>query len=320
MSSAFGFVEKTMKKILENINRNLELEKGKLVMVCLLFLFLLFYFFNSMFITIYPGYVGVKFNRLFGGTVTNKIYPDGFYVIFPWDKMYVYDVRVQGFNQAVPVITQNGLRLTVHVAVRFHLDSVRLPMLHLSVGPDYLEKVAIPVAISSIRDVVSRYRPEEAYSLVSQKIQDEILIEIVRELGGVPILYDSIVIENIELPPTINEAIQNKLVQEQLALAYEFRLRAQRMEIERKKLEAQGIEAFNKTVRETLTPDLLTWLGIQATKELASSSNAKVVIIGAGSKGLPIILNAETPVGVPVLEQQGDSQQPQGEAAPQSGN
>ncbi len=308
-----------MKKILENINRNLELEKGKLVMIGLLGLFLLFYFFNSMFITIYPGHVGVKFNRLFGGTVTDKIYPDGFYVIFPWDKIYVYDVRVQGFNQAVPVITQNGLRLTVHVAVRFHLDAARLPMLHLTVGPDYLEKVAIPVAISSIRDVVGRYKPEEAYSLVSQNIQDEILVEIVRELGGVPILYDNIAIENIELPPTIVEAIQNKLVQEQLALAYEFRLNAQRMEIERKKLEAQGIEAYNITVRESLTPDLLTWLGIQATQELASSSNAKVVIIGAGSKGLPIILNAETPVGIPTPEQS-DSQQFQGEAAQQSGN
>jgi regulator of protease activity HflC (stomatin/prohibitin superfamily) len=282
-----------MKKILDNIKKNFEVEKGRLAVISLLCLFALFYFFHSMFITIHPGFVGVKFNRLFGGSVTNKIYPDGFYVIFPWDKIYPYEVRIQGFNQAVPVICQNGLRLTVSIAVRFHPDPNRLPLLHLSVGPDYLNKVVIPVAVSSTRNVVGKYKPEEAYSIASQRMQDEILIEIISELGNIPILYDSIVIENIELPPAINEAIQMKLRQEQKYLEYEFRIKAEQKEIERKKLEAQGIEAFNETVKRSLTGDLLTWFGIVATKELASSPNSKVVVIGGGKNGLPIILNAE---------------------------
>lgn len=300
-----------IKKGFQNFSRNLELEKGKIVLICLLFLFFLLFFFNSVFITVYPGYVGVKFNRLFGGTVADKVYPDGVYVIFPWDKMYAYDVRVQGFDQEVEIISQNGLKLTVYIAVRFHLDPNRLPTLHLGVGPDYLEKVAIPLAVSSVRDVVARYRPEEVYSVASQKIQDEILIEILSELGGIPILFDNILIKRIELPDVIHKAIQNKLVQEQLALAYEFRLKAQQMEIERKLLEARGIEQYNILIRETLTPDLLTWLGIQATKELATSENAKVVVIGGGSNGLPIILNAETPPTIPVaIDGSGTQQSP----------
>jgi regulator of protease activity HflC (stomatin/prohibitin superfamily) len=282
-----------MKEILENIKKNFEVEKGRLTVISLICLFTLFYFFHSMFITVHPGFVGVKFNRLFGGSVTDKIYPDGFYVIFPWDRIYPYEVRIQGFNQAVPVICQNGLRLTVIVAVRFHPDPNRLPLLHLSVGPDYLNRVVIPVAVSSVRNVVGKYKPEEAYSIASQKMQDEILIEIISELGNIPILYDSVVIENIELPPTINEAIQLKLRQEQKYLEYEFRIKAEQKEIERKKLEAQGIEAFNETIKRSLTGDLLTWFGIVATRELAASPNSKVVVIGSGKNGLPIILNAE---------------------------
>jgi regulator of protease activity HflC (stomatin/prohibitin superfamily) len=286
-----------MKRILENFKKNFEAEKGTLVVVSLLCLFALFYFFHSMFITIRPGYVGVKFNRLFGGSVMDKIYPDGFYIIFPWDKIYPYEVRIQGFNQAVPVICQNGLRLTVSIAVRFHPDPNRLPFLHLSVGPDYLDRVVIPVAVSSVRNVVGKYKPEEAYSIASQRMQDEILIEIISELGNIPILYDSVVIENIELPSAINEAIQMKLRQEQKYLEYEFKIKAEQKEIERKKLEAQGIEAFNEAIKRSLTGDLLTWFGIVATRELAGSPNSKVVVIGSGKNGLPIILNAEsTPV------------------------
>ncbi len=267
--------------------------KGVLAVVTLLLLFLLLFFFPSIFITIYPGEVGVKFNRLFGGTVRDKIYPDGFYVIFPWDRMYRYDVRVQGFQQTVYMLTSYGLNLEVDVAVRFRPEMERLPELHLRVGPQYLEKVVIPMTISSVRQVLGKYTPEEIYSTAAERMQDQILQQVVEETGRVPIVYDSLVIERILLPPLIREAIEKKLLFQQQMLAYEFRLEAERKEIERKMLEAEGIARYNIRVRESITGDLLTWKGINATTELAASNNAKVVIIGSGKGGLPVILNME---------------------------
>lgn len=267
--------------------------KGVLAVVTLLLLFLLLFFFPSIFITVYPGEVGVKFNRLFGGTVRDKIYPDGFYVMFPWDRMYRYDVRVQGFQQTVYMLTSYGLNLEVDVAVRFRPEMERLPELHLRVGPQYLEKVVIPMTISSVRQVLGKYTPEEIYSTEAERMQDQILQQVVEQTGRVPIVYDSLVIERILLPQMIREAIEKKLLFQQQMLAYEFRLEAERKEIERKMLEAEGIARYNIRVRESITGDLLTWKGITATTELAASNNAKVVIIGSGKGGLPVILNME---------------------------
>jgi len=277
----------------EGVKRFYHRNKGVLAVVTLLLLFLLLFFFPSIFITVYPGEVGVKFNRLFGGTVRDKIYPDGLYVIFPWDRMYRYDVRVQGFQQTVYMLTSYGLNLEVDVAVRFRPEMERLPELHLRVGPQYLEKVVIPMTISSVRQVLGKYTPEEIYSTEAERLQDQILQQVVEQTGRVPIVYDSLVIERILLPPLIREAIEKKLLFQQQMLAYEFRLEAERKEIERKMLEAEGIAKYNVRVRESLTGDLLTWKGITATTELAASNNAKVVIIGSGKGGLPVILNLE---------------------------
>ncbi len=267
--------------------------RGVLAVVTLLLLFFLLFFFPSIFITVYPGEVGVKFSRLFGGTVRDKIYPDGFYVIFPWDKIYRYDVRVQGFEQTVHMLTSYGLSLEVDVAVRFRPEKERLPELHLSVGPQYLEKVVIPMTVSSVRQVLGKYTPEQIYSTATERMQDEIMLEVVGQTGRVPIIYDSFVIQRIILPTKIREAIERKLLFEQQMLAYQFRLEAERLEIERKMLEAEGIARYNERVRNSITGDLLTWKGIVATSELAASENSKVVIIGSGKGGLPVILNME---------------------------
>ncbi len=267
--------------------------RGRLALVTLLLLFLLLFFFKSIFITVYPGEMGVKFNRLFGGTVVNRIYPDGFYVIFPWDKLYTYDVRIQGFQREVSTLSSEGLYIGVDIAVRFHLDRERLPYLHLNVGPEYMEKVVIPISISSVRQVVGRYQPEGIYSLDSQKMCDDVLIEVINQTGRIPIIYDSLVIERITLPDRIKTAIENKLRHQQELLAYKYRIEAQTAEIRRLSLEAEGIAVYNDRIRKSLSPELLTWAGVKATSDLASSNNAKLVIVGGGKNGLPVILNMD---------------------------
>lgn len=276
-----------IKKLKEQLHKN----RGKITLFTLLVLFFLLYFFPSVFITVYPGTVGVKFNRLFGGTVTDRVYPDGFYVLFPWDRMYVYDTRVHGFQNTVSVLCSNGLNVQVNISVRCHPDIERLPALHLFVGPDYLDKLVIPISISSVRDIVGQYKPEELYSTATQEMQNAILVEITREIGRVPLIIDSVVVESIMLPDKIRDAIERKLEFQQILLSYNFRLVIEQREIERKTLEAEGMARYNQKVRESLSDSLLSWQGIQATKDLAASNNAKIVVIGNSRNGLPIILD-----------------------------
>jgi len=260
----------------------------------LIVLFFVIYLADLIFITVYPGHAGVLFKRLFQGTVTNKVYNEGLNIIAPWNKMYVYDVRIKEKKQTVNVLSQNGLTIQVTVSLRYHVVREKTPILHKKVGPDYEEKIIIPSIISSVREVVGEYRPEEIYTTARHLIQDKLLIEVIEETGRIPIIYDDVIVENIALPDIINNAIEMKLKQQQEYLEYEFRVKKAEREIERKEKEAIGISNFQKIVTESLSPDLLKWKGIMATLELAKSSNTKVIIVGGGENGLPIIFNADT--------------------------
>jgi regulator of protease activity HflC (stomatin/prohibitin superfamily) len=289
-------------KLHDILHRN----RGKLIVLTALALFFFFYFFPSILITVQPGQVGVKFSRLFGGTVLDKVYPDGLYVLWPWDKLFRYDVRVQGFQRTVSVLCSNGLNVQVNIALRCHPDPERLPKLHLQIGPEYLDKLVIPVTVSSVRDVVGQYKPEELYSTASQEMQNAILVEIIREIGRAPLIIDSVVVESIELPAKIRDAIERKLEFQQILLAYNYRLVIEHREVERKVLEAEGVAKYNQKVRDSLSDSLLTWQGIKATKELAESDNAKIVVIGNSRNGLPVILDmGDKPVGEKTPEKKG---------------
>jgi len=104
------------------------------------------------------------------------------------------------------------------------------------------------------------------------------------------ILLRTLLIRSINLPSKIKEAIELKLNQEQESLAYKFRIEKATKEAERKRIEAEGIAAYNKIINSSLTDRILKQKGIDATLELAKSSNTKTIVIGSGKDGLPLIL------------------------------
>ncbi len=266
-----------------------------IITVLLIVLFILAYSIESIFITIYPGKAGVLFKRIFNqGTVMDKTFDEGLNIIFPWDKMYIYDIRFQEKKQTVNVLSQNGLTIEVVVSIRYYLVSTDLPILHKIVGPDYMDKIIIPSIISSVREVVGGYLPEEIYTTARHLIQDKLIVEVIEETGRVPVVYDTIIVESIVLPELINNAIELKLKQQQEFLEYEFRIKKAEQEIDRKKKEALGIKQYQNIIAESLSPELLQWKGIMATLELAQSPNTKVIIVGGGENGLPIIFNADS--------------------------
>ena len=236
-----------------------------------------------------PGAQGVLF-KLFGGGIQSEFFGEGIHIVLPWDTMYVYDVRVQDGPERLSVLASNGLSVGLDVSIRFRPLGAELPALHQEIGPAYYAKIITPTIRSEIRKIVGQFTPEEIYSTKRQEVETNIIEGIEAALVGKHVIVETILIRNVELPEKLRIAISEKLEEEQRAEKMVFTLERERQEASRKAIEAKGIADFQRIVAQGLTPDLLRWKGIEATESLSRSDNAKVVVIGAGPSGLPLIL------------------------------
>eukprot|EP00746_Dinoflagellata_sp_MGD_P043597 gnl/MRDRNA2_/MRDRNA2_205947_c0_seq1.p1 gnl/MRDRNA2_/MRDRNA2_205947_c0~~gnl/MRDRNA2_/MRDRNA2_205947_c0_seq1.p1 ORF type:complete len:236 (+),score=9.41 gnl/MRDRNA2_/MRDRNA2_205947_c0_seq1:67-708(+) len=211
----------------------------------------------------------------------------------PWNKMYIYEVRQQETGEKMSVLSSNGLEITVDVSIWFQPLYEKLPLLHQEKGQEYLPRVVKPAIRSATRSVIGRYTPEEIYSSKRDIIQSEISEETRKILAGQYVQLNEVLVRDITLPPTIKAAIEAKLKQEQESLEYEFKLTKAKKEAERQRIDAEGKAAANKILSESLTDKILKEKGIEATLKLAESPNSKVIVVGSGKDGLPIILGGQ---------------------------
>lgn len=278
-----------------NINENKNPFKGmnptKYIIYGFLAIILFSLLTNTTFITIDPGHKGVKFKRFAGGIQKDKIYDQGFHVVMPWDDMIVYDVRLNEDFETMDVLSKNGLSIAVELSYRYQPIDVKIGYLHDGIGVDYMERIIKPEIRSATREVIGKYLPEELYSTKREAIQDEIYNQTKAAVEDKFISVDAILIRSVQLPEKLKNAIEQKLEEEQLAFQFEFKLDRERKEAERKIIEAQAKADANRILNASLSDKLLKDKGIEATLELALSPNSKVVIIGSGEGGLPLILN-----------------------------
>jgi len=267
-----------------------------MVITTLMFLIVLAFFWSNIVISIRSGEEGVLWSRLFG-TMVERIYLEGTHLVLPWNVMTIYNVRYQHVDRRFLVLSRDGLEITVDVTIRFKPMDKQVPKLHQLVGPTYVDTIVSPEVNTAVRTVIGRFRPDELYAAAVDEIQADIVNLARREVRNRYVDIDKVLLRVIVLPPTVANAIQRKLEQEQLSLEMQYRLSRERQEADRKRIESEGIRDYQNTVRASLTPELLQFKGIEATLDLAKSTNAKVVIIGSGGRGgLPLILNADATV------------------------
>lgn len=253
-------------------------------------LFVVLMFANSIFLTIQPGEKGILFKRFGGGLDLENVYNQGFHIISPWNRMYIYDVRIQESLATMEVLSKNGLTIKCELSYRFQPVSAEIGLLHDNIGFDYHQRIIVPEIRSATREVIGRYLPEELYSSKREAIQDEIFQQTSAAIGEKHLTMDAVLIREVVLPTSLQDAIEKKLKQEQESLEYEFKITKAEQEAERQRIEAEGKAAANLIISASLTDKILQEKGIDATKELAQSQNAKVVVIGGGDDGLPLIL------------------------------
>jgi regulator of protease activity HflC (stomatin/prohibitin superfamily) len=237
------------------------------------------------------GHRGVLF-KWFGGT-QDVVFEEGVHIVAPWNRLIPYDVRVQDRVETVEILTSNGLSVSMEVSVRFKPDIDDLPLLHTDIGPSYYDKIVKPIVRSEVRKIVGGYTPEQIYASKRPEVESSIFEAVKGAIEKKPLLVEAVMIRNVELPTQLKDAISDKLEEEQRSLKMAFVLERERQEAERKRIEAKGIADFQEIVSAGISENLLRWKGIEATEDLASSENAKVVVIGGGGDGLPLILGGQ---------------------------
>ncbi len=242
-------------------------------------------------VTIGSGEAGVLYRTFGNGVVTDEPpLNEGFHIVAPWNKVFIYEVRQQEVFEKMKVLSSNGLDIQLDASAWFQPDYNALGKLHQEKSEQYKERILLPAIRSAARSVVGRYTPEQLYSSKRDAIQVEIYEETKNIVQDQYIQLNEILIRDVTLPPTIKEAIERKLKQEQESLEYEFRLVTAQKEAEKVRIEAQGKADANRILSASLTDKILQDKGIDATLKMAESPNSKVVVIGSGGDGLPIIL------------------------------
>jgi regulator of protease activity HflC (stomatin/prohibitin superfamily) len=188
------------------------------------------------------------------------------------------------------VLSSNGLEISLDVSVLYQPIIDDLGLLHKTKGEDYLNIVIVPEIRAVARSVIGRYTPEQLYSSKRDAIQNEIFEETKKKVEPQFVQINAVLVRDVTLPSSIKEAIQRKLTQEQESLEYEFRLEKATKEAEKVRIEAEGKAMANRILNASLTRNILLEKGIEATLQLSESPNAKVIVIGSGKDGLPIIL------------------------------
>ncbi len=260
---------------------------GVLIFVALIVILI---FSNATFLTIDAGHRGVLFRRFAGGLDKTAIYGPGFHVLAPWNTMFTYDVREKQLEEEMEVLSSNGLNIQVDVTVRVNPMYNKIGDLHDKFGKEYLTSLVRPEVRSSVRKIIGRFTPEELYSTRRDEVQQMIQKDLNATLEKNYIELRASLIRGIMLPDKVRMAIEDKIEAEQSALKYEYILQQSRKEAERRVIEAEAKARANIVLNASLTDKILKDKGIEATLQLANSPNSKVIIVGSGPDGLPLIL------------------------------
>ncbi|MBW2699647.1 MAG: prohibitin family protein [Deltaproteobacteria bacterium] len=225
----------------------------------------------------------------FSGT-QDESYAEGWYFVAPWNKMYTYDARTQDRPEDLHVLAKNGLSIMLQTSVRYRIKPDQVAKLHVTLGPEYYDVLMAPSIRSVAREVGGQFTPEEIYSTKRMAVEEEIYKQVTKLIADRPVILEAILVRNVDLPAKLKTAINEKLEEEQKALKMVFTLNKERQEAERKGIEAKGIANRNRIITESITEPFLRYMGIETTEKLAASPNAKIVVIGSGKDGLPLIL------------------------------
>lgn len=262
-----------------------------------------------------PGHIGVQVTF---GNVNPRPLVSGLHVINPLSSVHSEDIRTFEYtmsstsnegaksgDDSVRLFSKDILPMDADITIVWRPVPGAVPWLYQHVGTneDYVAKIIRPASRSAFRNAVVQYTAQEAITSARERLSIDVSKQMITSINkilassdGYPgdcFIISDVLIRNIEPPEKLKDAVQSKLVADQEAQRMQFVLVKEQQEAERKRIEARGIADFQRIVTAGISPQLLEWKGIEATLELAKSGNSKVVVIGSGKNGLPLILGSD---------------------------
>ena len=272
--------------------------KGAAIVLAALLLF------SSTLTVISPGQVGVQ---VLFGALANEVLEEGLHLVNPLARVEKLSVRTETYpmnasgDDSISVMSSDGVVMPMDISIVYRLAAADAPWVYRTVGRDYVATLLRPAARSAIPEAVSKYTFQNAYSNKREELVEkmrQILSARIRTalsqrggFSGAGVVVQDVYLRKIQLPANLKDAIEQKMRSEQEAERMSFVLQREEREAERKRIEARGIRDFQSIVTEGISDKLLQWKGIEATETLAKSPNTKMVIVGSGKGGLPVILN-----------------------------
>ncbi len=248
------------------------------------------------------GFVGVK--SLFG-KVQSDVLPSGLNFVNPVMDVRSLDVRTQNYtmsgqhdegtqsgDDAIRVLTADGLEVTIDLSVLYRVIPEEAPRLIREIGVNYEDKIVRPITRTRIRDNAVYYDAVSLYSTKRDEFQDRIFKSIDQDFKKRGLFLENLLVRNITLPGSVKAVIEQKINAEQDAQKMQFVLQKEKQEAERKRVEAQGIADYQRIVSESLSDRQLQYEQIKAMKELAGSANAKIIVMPSKG-GVPIIVDGK---------------------------
>ena len=283
------------------LSRNEQLAKFKTTGKIFGLLFIVLGVITSCFVQINAGNIGVK--SLFGN-IKNEILGSGLHFVNPLYNIEELDVKTQNYtmsgvndegqkqgDDAIKVLTSDGLEVTIDLTVLYRVVSADAPKLLRETGIDYRDKIVRPITRTKIRDNAVYYQAVDLFGIKRDEFQQRIYKTIEEDFKKRGLMLEQLLVRNITLPNSVKASIESKINAEQDAKKMEFVLLKEKQEAERKRVEAQGIADYQRIINTGLTDQQLQYEQIKAMKELALSTNSKVIVMGKG--GAPMIIDAK---------------------------
>jgi len=247
------------------------------------------------------GNVGIQV--LFGNVEADAL-ESGFHVINPLVEINNMDVRTQAYtmsavhdegtksgDDAIEVLTSDGLTLKLEITVQYRLLPSAAPMVYKTIGEDYVDKIVRPEIRSALRDKAVNYVSTDLYSIKREDFVTRVNTVIEEAFKKRGLVLEGVLLRDVTLPQSVQLSINAKISAQQDAQKMEFVLQKESQEADRKRIEAQGIQDYQKIVAQSLSQQILEWKGIEATEKLSESQNAKIIIVGNSKNGLPLVLS-----------------------------
>lgn len=236
-----------------------------------------------------PAHVGVPTTF---GTVSASPVDSGIHMLNPFSTVVTFNLKTQLLYSQSIVPTKEGLNVELDVSLLYHVEKESVRDIFLKLGESYESVLVAPELQSAVRGLTSEVSAKALYTSGRLEIRNKLMSELTEKLKPRGIVLEDVLLKGIKLPKQLTDAIELKAQAEQESARMEFVLSKERQEADRKKVEASGISAFQKIVSEGISSQLLQWKGIEATERLASSTNAKIVVMGNSKDSLPVLLSA----------------------------